>query len=896
MDGSLVSTQQSLQLPTSVGDINHDTVTSVSTQRVPDPATDSKPEESSSKPVLPTSEAVQSTADILQVLQKLQAQQSVTPPTPQSTSFTFTPKPEPLSTPVPPKEDPQPVATTIPEEPVSEWDTLRTSLRENPHDTEGWNKVVRLAEDSGDLERIKEAYESLLKMYPNTWSAQIAYLNHFLVPGRFKFAEDHLFTRFLRTSPAAELWKFYLTYIRRINVDPSTRDIVRKAYEFALNHVGQDKDSGEIWSDYIQFLRSGETNSTWEEQQKMDALRKVYHRAVQIPLENVETLWSELETFENNLNRITAKKFLTDLSPSYMQARTVLRQLQRHLGPLFPPPPPSSPSRPYLYLPTKPTFNAAERALVGAWKSYLRWEESNPLEIEEQDRNTFITRVQGVYRKAVIRMRFFGEIWYMAYVWTNSIGKTDEAINLLKAGIEANPMSFLLNFACAEALELQGNFEEVNKVFERFLEALRRDLDAHEARIAPSATSSTMSTGATEVPGSQGTEVILANASFTTQTDEKPLQSKELSEKRQEYGLAWTVYMRFARRAEGLKSARAVFAQARRDKWTPWEVYESAAIAEYHLTKDVRTPTRIFEKALETFSDEVDLVAHYLGFLLSINDENNARALFERVIGTFPSDRARPLWERWARHEYQYGDLAAAQKLEKRMAEAYPNDPPIKRFAQRHTYHSTDAIAARDLGVAIVRQSSGTTSSSSSSNSLGRTETQTSLLASGNTPQPTPTPTAPSTQHKRPPSPDHKRRDSDSHGPAQYKRARASSPPGRDRERWDGHGGGRKRYNSPTWDRERDRDVPPPRRAKDHEEEKVVSIPSVISWFIGTLPGPSAFDGPVFRTDDLMQVFRGAVIPSVTGRSRSPPPTPKAGKCYWLPSLYVDVGLIVCIV
>ena len=41
----------------------------------------------------------------------------------------------------------------------------------------------------------------------------------------------------------------------------------------------------------------------------MDALRKVYHRAVQIPLENVETLWSELETFENNLNRITVSTF-----------------------------------------------------------------------------------------------------------------------------------------------------------------------------------------------------------------------------------------------------------------------------------------------------------------------------------------------------------------------------------------------------------------------------------------------------------------------------------------------------------------------------------------------------------------------------------------------------------
>jgi cleavage stimulation factor subunit 3 len=127
-------------------------------------------------------------------------------------------------------------------------------------------------------------------------------------------------------------------------------------------------------------------------------------------------------------------------------------------------------------------------------------------------------------------------------------------------------------------LELQGNLEEVHKVFERFLEALRRDLDNHEARIVTSATSSTLSTGATDAHGTQGTEVIPANASFTTQTDEKPPQNKELSEKRQEYGLAWTVYMRFARRAEGLKSARAVFGQARRDKWTPWEVYESAGV------------------------------------------------------------------------------------------------------------------------------------------------------------------------------------------------------------------------------------------------------------------------------------------------------------------------------
>jgi hypothetical protein len=42
----------------------------------------------------------------------------------------------------------------------------------------------------------------------------------------------------------------------------------------------------------------------------MDALRKVYHHAFQIPLENVKTLWSELEPFENSLKLDHGKYYL----------------------------------------------------------------------------------------------------------------------------------------------------------------------------------------------------------------------------------------------------------------------------------------------------------------------------------------------------------------------------------------------------------------------------------------------------------------------------------------------------------------------------------------------------------------------------------------------------------
>lgn len=94
--------------------------------------------------------------------------------------------------------------------------------------------------------------------------------------------------------------------------DPTIRDTVRKAYEFALSHVGHDTDAGQIWRDYIDFLKGAlDARTTWDQQQKMDALRSAYHRAVVIPLDNVEALWRELDTYENSLNKITVR--LSDL-------------------------------------------------------------------------------------------------------------------------------------------------------------------------------------------------------------------------------------------------------------------------------------------------------------------------------------------------------------------------------------------------------------------------------------------------------------------------------------------------------------------------------------------------------------------------------------------------------
>src|SRR5271156_4882870 len=67
------------------------------------------------------------------------------------------------------------------------------------------------------------------------------------------------------------------------------------------------------------------------------------------------------------------------------------------------------------------------------------------------------------------------------------------------------------------------------------------------------------------------------SSSFNAQaSDEKPSKHTELQRLRTEYGVAWIMYMRFGRRAEGVKSLRGIFGKARRDRWVPWEVYEAS--------------------------------------------------------------------------------------------------------------------------------------------------------------------------------------------------------------------------------------------------------------------------------------------------------------------------------
>ncbi len=192
----------------------------------------------------------------------------------------------------------------------------------------------------------------------------------------------------------------------------------------------------------------------------------------------------------------------------------------------------------------------------------------------------------------------------MAYIWTSNVGKTDEALAILKAGIEANPTSYLLNFAYAEAQEVRKDFTEVHAAYDRFLSALRNELETLEKSLPAAVNantnlnSNTNQNGTTSANTTNGGDTNMGDnttampppasagssqQSQSSNAQDEPPRSKELAERRSEYGLAYIMYMRFGRRAEGVKSSRTIFGRGRKDSWTPWEVYEAAGVFYFYL-------------------------------------------------------------------------------------------------------------------------------------------------------------------------------------------------------------------------------------------------------------------------------------------------------------------------
>jgi len=165
------------------------------------------------------------------------------------------------------------------------------AIEQNKYDTEAWHKIIRLVHNE-PVEVFRESiYERLITVFPTSGKFWKVYIEHEIRNRNYERVEK-LFQRCLMKVLNIDLWRTYLNYVKDTKSSLTTyKEKMAQAYDFALINMGMDFSSFTLWSDYILFLKNVDAQGSYAENQKISAIRKVYHRGIIIPMLNVESLW-----------------------------------------------------------------------------------------------------------------------------------------------------------------------------------------------------------------------------------------------------------------------------------------------------------------------------------------------------------------------------------------------------------------------------------------------------------------------------------------------------------------------------------------------------------------------------------------------------------------------------
>ncbi|KAJ2805131.1 mRNA 3'-end-processing protein rna14 [Coemansia helicoidea] len=362
-----------------------------------------------------------------------------------------------------------------------EVDMYRRRVARSAHDAEAWSGLLRAAKASGSEQLLYDTYVDALKQYPGSGHLLAEFVELELNRGN-KHGAETIFNDNLFSVPSIELWRCYLNYVLQANADgqggalqSAGRATLMDCYKLVLDNIGSDREAGQIWVNYIAFINSAQTHAPYEEQQKADLLREAYQRAVAIPMLRVEEIWKGYDAFENRMDRPAAKKVLSKISPSYMTARTALRDLNRIWDAI-------RATRSPHGLPAPPEWTSREIEHLDAWKRYLAWEVSNPLRLS--DPAAVRQRVVYAYEQACTDLRFYPEVWIEFADYFSSSGQPSEALARLRTASSVLPASLAVQFAYAETAEMLKQLDVCKDVYEQVVRTLKLAADRVTDRYA----------------------------------------------------------------------------------------------------------------------------------------------------------------------------------------------------------------------------------------------------------------------------------------------------------------------------------------------------------------------------------------------------------------------------
>ncbi|CAH1120995.1 unnamed protein product [Ceutorhynchus assimilis] len=393
-----------------------------------------------------------------------------------------------------------------------------------------------------------------------------------------------------------------------------------------------------IWNDYINFIKGVEAVGWYAKKQKLASLRSLYQRGIKTPITGIDSLWKDYLELEHRQDPIHAEKTRLEFCKSYARPRHVANMFAEKMKGINK----NAQSVP-------PNGSPRERKQVELWWKYIGWEIGNPLRTE--DTALYTKRVHFAFEQCLLCMGHHPDVWLRAARHLEFSSKilvekgdlnasnvvNEQVAHIFGRAIAILNRNMFLYFAYADFEEGRLKYEKVHEIYSKYL----------------------------DIPGIHPT-------------------------------LAYIQYMKFARRAEGLESARKVFKRARDDPRSQYHIFVYAALMEWHYSTDKNTAFRTLELGFKKFGGIPEYVTSYIDYLSHLNENNNTRQLFEKILssGRLGNENSIDIWNKFLEFESNVGDLPSIVEVKKRRVEVLSK---IKKVEGKATAQLVDKYRFLDL-------------------------------------------------------------------------------------------------------------------------------------------------------------------------------------------------------
>lgn len=294
-----------------------------------------------------------------------------------------------------------------------------------------------------------EEFLAMFPTYPPIWKQYISE-ERACVEAEGPERVMKLFYRCLPNTPDVDLFLNYIDFVKSTSHD---RKVVCAAYDYALSKVGRDMNAIPLYEDYVKLADTLNTN-----EMPLDKLRKVYQRALLVPMEGLQEFFKNYRDFEIRKSQQLAQQLIPEQEKHFKSTATVYHIKKKYHKQLN-----------FLLC----TMDEGGYSLLHQYRLFIEYEKSNPLSTNPE---TYREYVEYAYRLALTTLRYVPLLWLEYGQFLINVD-TAAALKIFAEAVEILPDNLMLSFMYAELLESKKKSAEACEVYRRLIKTSEGRVD-----------------------------------------------------------------------------------------------------------------------------------------------------------------------------------------------------------------------------------------------------------------------------------------------------------------------------------------------------------------------------------------------------------------------------------